>query len=51
MDETMADELIYIPNDYIQKYSFCKLQFVVETFGHSTKWPNQAKFNNIPQIW
>ena len=35
-DKTMADKLIYIPNDAIQNYPFCKLKLVVETFEHST---------------
>ena len=29
--------LMYIPNDGIQNYLFCRLQLVVETFGNSTK--------------
>ena len=28
-----------------QNYPFIRLQSVVETFGHSTKWTNQWKFN------
>ena len=35
-DTTMVDEMIYIPNDDIQNYPFCRLQLVVETFVHST---------------
>ena len=34
--KTMANKLMYIPNDDTQYYSFCRLQLVVETFGHST---------------
>ena len=34
---------MYIPNDYTQHYPFCRLQSVVETFGHSTKWTKQSK--------
>ena len=30
----MADKLMYIPNDNKQNYPFCRLQLVVETFGH-----------------
>ena len=37
MDKTMADKLMYIPNDVTQKYPFCRLQLVVETLGHSNK--------------
>ena len=39
----MDDNLIYIPNDDTQNYSFCKLKLRVETFGHSLNKPkNQA---------
>ena len=30
----MADKLMYIPKNYTQNYSFCKLQLVDEKFGH-----------------
>ena len=33
-DKTMADKLMYIPNDDIQNYPSCRLQFVVETFEY-----------------
>ena len=33
-DKTMADKLMYIPNDFIQNCPFCRLQLVVETFKH-----------------
>ena len=33
---TMADKLIYIPNDETQNYLFCRLKLVVNTFEHST---------------
>ena len=45
----MDDKLIYIPNDDIQNYSLCRLQLVVETFGHSASWTKQSKFNKSPQ--
>ncbi len=35
-DKTMADKLIYIPNDDTKKYPFCRFKLVVETFEHST---------------
>ena len=35
-DKTMADNLMYIPNDDIQSYPFCRLKLVVETFRHLT---------------
>ena len=34
--KTMADKLIFIPNEDTQNYSFCSLQLVVEKLGHST---------------
>ena len=36
-DKTINDKLMYIQNDDTQNYTFCGLQLVVETFGHSTK--------------
>ena len=42
-DETIA-------NDDTQNYHFCRLQLVVETYGHSTKWSNQSKLNLSPQV-
>ena len=35
-DKTMADKLMSMPNDDTKNYLFCRLLFVVETFGHST---------------
>ena len=35
-DKTIADEMMYIPNDDTQKYPFYRLQLLVEMFGHST---------------
>ena len=40
---------MYILNDDTQNYLFCRLQLVMETFVHSTKWTNQSKFNIGPQ--
>ena len=34
-NKTVADKLMFIPNDDIQNYPFCRLQLVVETLGHS----------------
>ena len=50
MDLSLADKLMYIPNDVTQNYPFCRLRLVVETFEHSTKWINQLKFNKVPKI-
>ena len=44
----MADKLIHIPNECTQNDFFCRLKLVVETFGHSTYWTNQSKFNKSP---
>ena len=41
-DKTMADKFMYIPNDDTQNYPFRRLQLVVETFRHSTKYINQS---------
>ena len=35
-DKTMADTFLYIPNDDIKNYHLCRLQLVVERFGHLT---------------
>ena len=45
----MADILIYIPNYDTQNFPFCRLQLVVEKFGHLTEWTNKTKFNKSPQ--
>ena len=34
--KTMANKLMYIPNDDTQNYLFCRLQYMVGTFGQST---------------
>ena len=40
-DKTMADKLVYIPNENAQIYPFCRIQLVVEeTFGHSNSIQN-----------
>ena len=36
MDKTMADKLIIITINDTQNYPFCRLQFVVGKFRHST---------------
>ena len=35
-NSAMADKLMYIPNNDKQNYPFCRLQILVEMFGHST---------------
>ena len=44
----MADKFLYIPNDCIQNYSFCRLELIVETSGHLNVLTNQSKFNEKP---
>ena len=41
---------MYIPNDEPQNYAFCRLQLVVETFEHSTRWMNQTKFTEVSEV-
>ena len=36
MDRTMADKLMYIPNDDTQNFPFFILKLVVEMFEHKT---------------
>ena len=41
-EKTMADQLMYIPNDDTQNFSFCRLKLVVETFEtHHNEPANQ----------
>ena len=47
---SMADELLYIPNDHKQNNPFCRLQFVLVMFGHSTLWTNKSNIYKSPQI-
>ena len=46
----MADELMYIHNNYAQNSLFYKLQLVIETFGHSTNKPTNQNSIKVPQI-
>ena len=46
----MADKLMYNPYDDTENYPFCRLQLVVETFGHSSWWTNQSKFNKVSKL-
>ena len=39
----MPDKLKFIPIDDTQNYPFGRLQLLVETFGHLTKWPQSWK--------
>ena len=41
---------MYISNDDTQIYSFCRLQLVVETFGHSTLCANQSESMKFPKL-
>ena len=40
----MADKFDVIPNDDTLNHPFCRLQLVVEMFGHSTQWTKRLKF-------
>ena len=42
-DQTMADKLMYIPNNDSQSYPLCRLKLVDETFEHS-------KFTKAPEV-
>ena len=50
----MTNKLMYcamdIPNDDKQNYPFCKSQFVVEIFGHSTKWTYESNLIKFPRL-
>ncbi len=44
----MAEKLIYIRNDDLQSYLYCRLQLVVETFGRSKYEPTNQNEQYIP---
>ena len=44
LNKTIADKLMYIPNDDTQRYSFCRFKSVVETFEHPKQLISQSKF-------
>ena len=46
----MADKLMYIPNDDTYNNPFCRLQIVVETYGHSILKTNKSKFIKSPKV-
>ena len=48
--KTMADKLMYIPNDNTQKYLFCRLQLVVRMLGNSTLVTYQSNFNIVLKV-
>ena len=43
-DKTMADKFMYIINDNTQNYPFCRLHFVVKTFGHLMNQPTKIQY-------
>ena len=49
-DKTVADKLMYFPNDDIQNYTFCRLQIVIKMFGHSTEWTNKSNSIKSPKV-
>ena len=46
----MANKLMYIPNDDTQNNHFCRLQLMVETFEHLTKWTNQSNLLKVSKV-
>ena len=50
MDKTMADKLMYIPNDNTQNYHFCRIKLMVAKFDHSTKLTNQKNSLKSPKM-
>ena len=47
----MADKLTNIPNNDKQKCPFCRIQLVVETFGHRSNQLNLYKNEKREIIW
>ena len=46
----MADKMLYIPNDDKQNAPFCRLQLIVQTFGHSINKPANQNSIKIPKL-
>ena len=49
-DKTMAVKLMYIPNDDIQNYRFCRLRIVGEIFGHQPNEPTNQNSIKGPKV-
>ena len=49
---TMADKLIFIPNDDTRNYSFCRLHLVVVLFGQDTQLnePTNENSMKVPKV-
>ena len=41
---------MYIPNGDTQNYPICRLQLVVETYGHSTNEPTNQNSIKVPKV-
>ena len=41
---------MFIPNDDIQNFSFCRLKLVVETFGHKLNEPTNKNSMKVPKV-
>ena len=41
---------MYIPDEDKQNYSFCTLNLVVKTFGHSTNKPTKPNSIQVPKV-
>ena len=49
-DKTMADKLMYIPNDDSQNYPICKLKLVVETLNTELNKSTNQKSLKSPKL-
>ena len=49
-DKTMANKLMYIPNEDTQNNPFCRLILEFETFGHFNKEPTNQKSIKDPKV-
>ena len=46
----MADKLMYISNDDTPNYYFCRLQWMVETFGPQLNEPTNQNSTKVPKV-
>ena len=46
----MANDLLYIHNDDTQRYPFCRLQLVCETFDTQLNKPTNQNSIKVPKV-
>ena len=46
----MADKVLYIPNNYTQNYSYCRLQFMVKHLDTQLNQPTNQNLIKVPKV-